>query len=274
VESACSLLEAYGDEARILAGGSELMLLLKMGVTQPAHVIDIKRIAGLDGLAIDDQTGALHIGALVRHRSLETSPLVASHFPLIVEMEQRLANVRIRNVGTLAGNLCFAEPHADPGTLLLAYGARLKLHGAAGERTLPIANFFLDYYTTAVQPTELLTQVEIPGLEGYRGAYLRFCPAERPMVTAALLVKWREDRCEDVRIALGCVAPQPFRLDEDLKGKTDREILSIGREIAERAAALCDPVEDIWGSKEYKKQIAKALVIEGLSRVCLGERSQ
>src|SRR5262249_11022961 len=154
VESACSLLTEYGDDARILAGGSELLLLMKMGLSRPAHVVDIKRIPGLGTLSFDDRTRTLRVGALVRHRALESSPAVHSHFPLLVEMERHLANVRIRNVGTLAGNLCFAEPHADPGTLLLAYGANLKLHSRAGERTLPVSRFFLDYYTTAMEPGE------------------------------------------------------------------------------------------------------------------------
>ena len=166
LREASSLLSEFKGDARVLAGGSELILLLKMGLAQVGHIIDIKRISGLGGLEYDAGTKRLRIGPLVTHRTLEKSELVRNHFPLIVVMEKQLANVRIRNVGTLAGNLCFAEPHADPGTLLVAHNAAVTLCGGEGERVLNLEDFFLDYYETVLRNDELVAEITIPETRG------------------------------------------------------------------------------------------------------------
>lgn len=270
--AALTLLAEHPEDARVLAGGSELNLLLKMGLAAPGHVVNIKKIAGLDHLDYDAGAKTLRIGALVTHRALEKSPVVAEHFPLIVEMEKQLANVRIRNVGTLAGNVSFAEPHADPGTLLTAYGARVKLQSTSGERTLSMEEFFVDYYQTALKSGELLTEIEIPKpAENCRGAYLRFCPGERPMAGVAALIEWRNGACVNARVALGCVGPTPIRateVEEWLAGKSGEEILAGAETLGGRAAAVSQPLEDIWGTVEYKRQIVKTLVARSLAQLC------
>jgi carbon-monoxide dehydrogenase medium subunit len=272
LERAASLLAERGEDARVLAGGSELILILKMGLAAPKHIVNIKNIPGLDRLDYDPSSQLLRIGPLVTHRVLEKSPVVNDHFPLIHEMEKQLANVRIRNVGTLAGNLAFAEPHADPGTVLLAYNARVKLSSARRERMLGMGEFFVDYYETAMRSDELLTEIEIPKpAPTASGAYLRFCPGERPMVGAAVLLRWENQLCEGARLALGCVAPTPIRLPELeqwLAGKSREEVLAHIDHLGDQAAAMCQPLEDIWGSVEYKKQIVKTLVGRALTRVC------
>ncbi|MBI4528262.1 MAG: xanthine dehydrogenase family protein subunit M [Deltaproteobacteria bacterium] len=272
VESAASLLDRYGGEAKILAGGSELILLLKMGLASYGHLVDIKKIPGLDFLDYDPADKKLRIGALVTHRALELSSIVQEHFPLVRDMERQLANVRIRNAGTLAANLCFAEPKADPGTLLLAYGASIKARNAKRERSLSVDDFFVDYYKTALDPDEILTEVQIPKLpDNFRGAYLRFCPGERPTVTAAVLVRGNGSVADEIRIALGCVGPKPVRareVEEDLKGKGVDEIFDTAMEAGEKATLLSDPLEDLWGSVEYKRHIVKVLVGRGLRQLC------
>jgi len=178
-ESACSLLSKYGEDARILAGGSELIFLLKLGL--------------------------VNVRALVTHRAIERSETVREHLPLLVEMESQVANIRIRNVGTLAGNLCFAEPHADPGTLLVAYQAKVKAHNTRGERTINVSDFFVDYYQNALAEDEILTEVEIPKLgPNFSTTYLRFCPGERPTAAVALVMDWNSEGCENLRLVLGC----------------------------------------------------------------------
>ncbi len=278
VEAASSLLARYGEGVKVLAGGSELILLLKLGLIGPAHIIDIKKIPRLDFLDYDPNAKALRIGPLVTHRALELSSAVRERFPLLLEMERRLANVRIRNVGTLAGNLCFAEPHADPGTLLIAYEARIKARNAKRERRLGLSEFFVDYYKTALDEDEVLTEIEIPELQdGFQGTYLRFCPGERPTVTVAVLIRWKEAGSQEVRIALGCVGPRPIRateVEEGLKGKSAQEILHTAMDAGARASLLCDPLEDLWGSVEYKRQIVKTLVARGLSRLCEKRREE
>ena len=268
---ASSLLSEFKGDARVLAGGSELILLLKMGLAEVSHIVDIKRIPGLAGLDYDARAKQLRIGPLVTHRELEKSQIVRDHFPLIVEMEKQLANVRIRNVGTLAGNLSFAEPHADPGTLLVAHNAWVTLSSGEGERVLNLEDFFVDYYETVLRNDELLAEITIPKpAENSLGAYLRFCPGERPMVGVALLAEWSNGVCSKPRLVLGCVGPKPLRASEAeewMAGKSRDEIHAGADELGAKAARMCQPLEDIWGSVEYKKQIVKTLVARAISAV-------
>lgn len=268
VGEASSLLSELQGEARILAGGSELILLLKMGLAEVSHVVDIKRIPGLARLDYDEGAQRLTIGPLVTHREVEKAEIVRRHFPLIVEMEKQLANVRIRNVGTLAGNLSFAEPHADPGTLLVAHNAAVKLSGSAGERVLNLEDFFVDYYETVLKKDELLTEITVPKPPANsRGAYLRFCPGERPMVGVAFLAQWDNGVCTSPRLVLGCVGPKPLRGSEAeawMAGKSREEIQAGADDLGVLAAQASDPLEDIWGSVEYKKQIVKTLVARAI----------
>lgn len=272
LEEACTLLTEHGEDIKILAGGSEIILLLKMGLATAKHVVDIKGIGGLDSLVFAPELQGLCVGGLVTHRTLETSDIVREHFPLIVEMERQLANVRVRNVGTLGGNLCFAEPHADPGTLLLAYGARVKARSVRGERTINLAEFFVDYYETVLEHDEIVVEIGIPKLDGeVIGRYLRFCPGERPMVSVAVLIEWGNGECRDVRLAVGCVGPKPFRaveVEESLKSKSAAEISAEALKAGESVAHFCDPSPDMWGSTEYKRQIVKTLVCRGLQEIC------
>jgi len=278
IKEASALLTEHAGDIRILAGGSELILLLKMGLVRVGHVVDIKSIGEMSILEFDQASDSLRIGGLVTHRELENSDLVRRHFPLIVDMERQVANVRVRNVGTLGGNLCFAEPHADPGTLLLAYDAKLKAWSHRGQRSLNIADFFLDYYETALQADEVLTEIVVPKMKGdVSGTYLRFCPGERPIIAVALLMAWAGGGCSDARLAVGCVGPKPFRaaeIEADLRGKAADEIASRALTLGERTALMCDPLPDIWGSTEYKRQIVKTLVSRGLEKLCGGGKAR
>jgi carbon-monoxide dehydrogenase medium subunit len=247
-----------------------------MGLASAKHIVNIKRIPGLAHVDYEPDSETLRIGALVTHRVLEKSEVVGAHFPLIVDMERQLANVRIRNVGTLAGNVSFAEPHADPGALLLAYDAKVKLSSLGGERTLKMGDFFVDYYQTALKHGELLTEIEIPKpAQNSGGAYLRFCPGERPMVGVAAFLEWKNGACSAARLALGCVGPTPIRpaeVEEGLAGKTRGEILARAEELGAIAAQMSRPLEDVWGSVEYKRQVVKTLVARSLAQVCQGNR--
>jgi carbon-monoxide dehydrogenase medium subunit len=255
-----------------LAGGSELILPLKFGLLSTKHIIDVKSVAGLDHLEFDHRARVLRIGTLVTHRALETSETVRHYCPVLVEMERHVANIRIRNVGTLGGNICFAEPHSDPGTLLVAYKAKLRVRNEKRERTFDVQDLFADYYKTTLEENELLTEIEIPQPgNNVTGTYLRFCPGERPIVGIATVVTWKDGTAEDVRLVLGCVGPTPIRVmevEQRLHGKSPEEISANATEAGERAALLCDPLEDLWGSIEYKRQIVKILVMRGLSKLC------
>lgn len=271
---ALALLSEHNGETKILAGGTELLLLLKMGLIGANHIIDIKKISGIDRIDYDLQASAVRIGPLVTHRTLEKSEIVQREFPLLAEMERDLANVRIRNVGTLAGNLCFAEPHADPAAVLAVYEATVTLRSAEGERRVGINDFFTDYFETVLQRNELLTNIEVPKLaDNFRGSYLRFCPGEWPMVTVALLTRWADGACAEARLGLGCVGPKPIRVgqfEEALRGQSGDELAAKADGLADIAAESCDPLADLWGSVEYKRQIVKNLVRDGLRSQCDG----
>ena len=272
LEEASSLLAKHGEEAKILAGGSELVLLFKMGLAKAKHVVDLKGLGGLDRIEFYSKRKVLRVGALVTHRMLETSSVVRQYYPIFAEMERQVANVRVRNLGTLGGNLCFAEPHADPGTLLLAYQAEVKARSPSGERTLRIDDFFVDYYQTDLREDEILTEVEIPLLgDNFCGTYRRFCPGERPTIGMALLIEWQDGICRDARLVLGCVGPKPIRaweVEEAVRGEPAEEISAKALDAGERAASLVDPPPDVWGSTDYKRQIVKALVSRGLQDLC------
>jgi carbon-monoxide dehydrogenase medium subunit len=152
VGEASRALQLHGDAASIYAGGSELLLLLRHRLVEYDYLIDVKRIPDLREFRWDG--GVLQVGAAVTHRELERSPVVAEHLPLLAEVESRVANVRVRNVGTLGGNLCFNDPHSDPGTLLLVHDARVELQQGRSKRQVSLEDFWLGSYETVLEQDE------------------------------------------------------------------------------------------------------------------------
>src|SRR5215475_944873 len=163
VSEASAELARLGDEAKVYAGGTELIPLLRLGLVHYTHLVDIKRIPALGELAWDGQT--MHIGSAVTHRQLERSAAVAEHLPLLQQAAALVANVRVRNVGTLGGNLCFGDPHSDPAPVLLVYNTRVKIGKHGEERSIGLDEFYMGLFETAIAPDELLVEVEVePGL--------------------------------------------------------------------------------------------------------------
>jgi len=263
---ASRLRGALGEEAAFYAGGTELLLVMKEGLLRYAHLIDLKTIGGLDGIGVDATTGALCLGALATHAAIEHSPVVAERFPLLAEVERSVANVRVKNVGTLGGNLCFAEPHADPGPLFLACEATVRLEGAAGARDLPIGQFFVDAYQTARAPEEVLTQIRVPRFGPHtRGVYLRFGWHERPAlgVALALTLDPGHTQVADLRVAVGGVTLRPTRLrgvEDRARGRGLDEVLASLETVGGAAAGDVRPTSDLYGSAEYKGAMVKVFV--------------
>src|SRR5467141_620659 len=176
---ASQMLAHYGEEAGIYAGGTELLLAMRHQALNYRHLIDLKVVPGLDSIEVRD--GSLEIGATSTHRSIERSALVRENQPVLAEMESQVANVRVRATGTLGGNLCFAEPHSDPATLLLALGATARVQGRAGTKALEIDRLITGAYETSLAADELLASVEIPlPAKSQRAAYVKFQLHERP----------------------------------------------------------------------------------------------
>ena len=157
---AAEMLDHYGDNGALYAGGTELLLAMRHDLLRYEHLIDIKAVAGLDG--IERRDSHLHIGAAATHRAIERSPVVRELLPVMAEMEANVANVRVRATGTLGGNLAFAEPHSDPATLLLALGGTARAQGKSGERTLAMDELLAGAYENSLARDEVLTGVDVP----------------------------------------------------------------------------------------------------------------
>jgi aerobic carbon-monoxide dehydrogenase medium subunit len=271
VEEASRLLGRYGDDAGFYAGGTELLLVMKEGLLRYTHLVDLKTIPGLDRIAYDTAANTLRIGALATHAAVERSPVVARHFPLLTEVESTVANVRVKNVGTLGGNLCFAEPHADPGTLCVACDAVVRLEGPAGGRDVPAGEFFVGAYETARRPDEVLTGIRLPAPgPRTRGVYMKFGFHERPTLGVAVLLTLDGDgdaRIADTRVAVGCVNPRPTRLfgvEAKVNGRTVADVLRTLKEISEAAAGDVAPADDLHGTADYKMEMTKVFVRRAL----------
>ena len=278
VKDASDLLAQYGESAKVYAGGTELLLAMKEGLIDYEHLINIKKIGNLDQVKLED--GGIHIGALSTHRKLAYSPLLQEHLPAFVLMEGNVANIRVREVGTLGGNLSFAEPHADPGTLLLVLGATLVAEKASSKRQIPMEQFFADAYETCLEPDELLTGIKVPLPPARSGVgYLKFGYLERPSVGVALLLALDGGggSVADVRIAVGCVGPIPKRVEEAegiLKGKGLDEASHLVAKAGEIASHVSQAISDLHGSQDYKEHIVQVLlkrVFQHAHRQCLPE---
>ena len=257
VEEARELLLRHGDDAAVICGGTELLLLLKLGYAGYGHLVDIRGIEELGGIRADD--GTLVIGATATHREIERSPLVAERLPALARMERHVANIRVRNVGTLGGNLCFSDPHSDPATFLLALDAEAEWSGGRG----PLADFLVGPYETALGPGELLRSIRIPAPgRDVRIAHRKLAFHERPAATVTCAVRVRDDSVAEVRIAVGSVGARAVRAREAearLAGVSIGDGTALG-EAADLAADGSGAVEDANGSREYKLQLVRVLV--------------
>ena len=260
-EEARELLLRHGDDAAAICGGTELLLLLKLGYAVYGHLVLISGIPALRGIRADN--GSLVIGAGSTHREIETSPLVLELLPALAAMERRVANIRVRNVGTLGGNLCFSDPHSDPSTFLLALDAEAEW----ADRRAPLHEFLTGPYQTALAPGELLRAIRIPlPTADTRIVHQKLAFHERPAATVTVAVHVQEQTITKARIAVGSVGPQAVRADAAearLGGVATSDAKAIG-EAADRAAEASQPVEDANGSAEYKRELVRVLVVRCL----------
>ena len=265
VAEASELLERLGERAVIYSGGTELLLVAKMGLTEFTALVDVKRIPELRQVSAN---GELTIGGAVTHREVERSDAVLRGWPALAEMERHVGNIRVRNMGTIGGNLCFADPHSDPATFLLAVGGQLTLQrGSGAPRRLPVDEFVRGPYKTALEPGELLVSVNVPALpEGARVVHRKISFRERPAITVAARLEVRDGSVTGARLAVGSVSVRPVR-------PTDAESLLEGADagsvdlaaVGEAAVAAVQPVEDLNGSADYKRQLIRVLTARVLA---------
>jgi aerobic carbon-monoxide dehydrogenase medium subunit len=262
VAEASEVLARDGREAAIYAGGTELLLVLKEGLLRAASLVDVKRIPGLADIRADD--GRLTVGALATHRALERSELVRARCPLVAGVARHVANVRVRNVGTVGGNLAFADPHSDLATLFLVFDGTVRLGSTAGERAMPLDAFVRGPYETARAEDEVLTSVGLtPWPAGTVGAYVKFGVYERPTLGIAVALTRDGGVVTDARLAVGCVTPRPERrpeAEERLRGLTAADVARHAGEVAALAARGIEPVDDLHGSGGYKRAMVEVFV--------------
>ncbi len=264
VSEASDVLERLGDAAAVVAGGTELLLVMKLGFADYAHLVDVKRIAALGGIV--ERDGTLVIGGAVTHRAVERSPLVRSGWAALARMTSGLANPRVRGTGTWGGNLCFADPHSDLATFLLAADARVVLQRArSAPRRLGIDEFLLWSYETALDPTELLVAVEVPPVDaGVALAHERFTVHERPAATVTVHLAVEGGAVGRVRLSVGSVGGTPVRLAAAERLLDGRQLDELGTELfaslARAAQDDVDPVDDAEGSVRYKRQLVRVLL--------------
>ena len=266
VAEACGLLKRYAGEARPYAGGAYLSIVMKQGLLEPKALVNIKKIEELKGVRFDPAEG-LTLGALVTHHEIETSEIVRRAFPVLCEVEKEVANIRVRNVGTVGGNLASGEPLTDLAQVFISLDARVKIAGASGERAIPLEELFVDFYQTSLADDEILTHVVVPPLPARSGVeYIRFSSSsvvDKPCVGVSVRLSLEPAKkvCRVARIVLGCVAPVPMRArkaEQVLEGKSFRPELV--EEAASSAAQECSPVSDLRGSEQYKRAIVRTLV--------------
>ncbi len=263
LDEAFEAFAAADGEGAYIAGGTELLQVMKMGFGQFETLIDLKAIAQLQGIEVTE--GSLRIGATTTHRSIERSAEVLGAFPGLVDLERHVANVRVRSTGTLGGNLAFAEPHSDPATLLLACDARVELCGPAGDRSMLLSEFLIGPLATARAPEEIVAGVRIPAARSGEGrAYGKLAFFERPAASVAVRLSVRDGVIEEATVAVGSFTEVPVIVEPAgaaLVGAA-AEPATLDRALSAAAAAFggLDAIEDLNGSADYKRHLAGVLL--------------
>jgi len=258
-----ALMEKHGDDGRVMAGGTSLIIMMRQRLLTPKVVISLARLPKFDKISYSANDG-LRIGAGARHRDIELSKAVQQHYPLLHETFRKVAQPRIRNMGTVGGNLAAGDPLTDPGASLIALDAEVTLTSSKGQRTLRLDEFFIDYYQTAMEPGELLTEIHVPPAARQGWSHIKFTPRsveDFATVGVAITVRTMDGICEDVRLGLNSVSStivHAQKAEAILRGKpiNDERL----REMGEIAASECDPTDDNRGSAEYKRELVKVLV--------------
>lgn len=271
VADASRLVADFGDDCRVIAGGTALMLALRQRLLTPGHLVSVGHLPALRGIAVDAE-GWLRIGALSTHAEVAASPAVRAGWPMLADMASRVANPQVRHQGTLGGNLCYADPATDPPGCLLALDAQVVLASTRGARTLAMNAFIVDYYTTALEPDELLTGIRVPPQPadsvGLYTRHLRTAAEHRPLASVALWARRQGMACSEIRIAVGASTPVPVRVaraEGRLAGRTiTPDALA---EAAAIVAADIDPLDDARGGADYRRHIVGVVARRGLAQL-------
>ncbi len=278
IEEALFMLFQHGKEAKVIAGGTDLLPQMKKRELAPRYVIGLKNIGGLDYIEYDRARG-LRIGPLATLHAVEASPIVNERFPALAQATYSMASAQIRNMGTVVGNICNAVPSADTAPALIVLAAKVKVASHRnGERVIPVEELFAGPAETVLSHDELVLEVQVPDPVAHRGSayvkHMQRSAMDLAIVGVAAAITAADRRCDDVRIALAAVAPTPIRAREAegmLKGKVFAA-RSVER-AAEAAAAESRPISDIRASLEYRRAMVRVLTRRALNQAWAEGRS-
>jgi carbon-monoxide dehydrogenase medium subunit len=274
LDEAIAVLGRLGDTAKILAGGQSLIPAMRFRLAAPEVLVDIGRIRDL--AYVEERGDHLAIGAMTCEHALESSPVVASSYPLLLDTAKVIADPLVRNKATVGGNLAHADPANDHPATMLAYGVRVVVRGAKGTRTIGIDDLFVGLFETSLAPGEILTEIQIPKpAKGTGGAYLKIERKVGDYAVAAVAVQLElaGHAIKTARIGLTNVSPIPMRAknaEAALAGKqpTDDVLEAAGK----AAAAECNPSADLRGQVDYKRDLVRVLIKRAVRRAI--ERAQ
>ncbi len=263
LKEALDLLSQYKDDCKVICGGQSLLIILRQRLLVTEYLLDIKRLNELNYVNFDPTEG-LRIGAVTSHRAIEKSDLIKEKYRVLADMETKLATIQTRNWGTIGGNLAHGDAAGDPAPVLMTLGAGVKVGNAEKERIIPLDEFYVDLFDTALEEDELLLEVQVPAPPPRMGAvYEKFnlLASDQGIVAVAVSVTLNDDStCKDARIALGNAASIAIRAKEAeqmLVGqKFDEDLFE---KVGETAAENCDPVSDIHASEDYRRHLVKTL---------------
>ncbi|MFQ5826598.1 MAG: FAD binding domain-containing protein [Dehalococcoidia bacterium] len=272
LDEATAFLLREGEKARVLAGGTDLLPLLKQRAIRPRYLVNIKRISHLDSISHVDG-GGLRIGALTTIRTLETSAPLRDGWGMVAQAAGHLGSVQVRNIATVGGNLCHGVPSAETAPALIALSAEAALSGPQGRRSLPLEDFFTGPGTTVLGAGELLAELLLPPPPSPSGGvYLKLSPRGAMDIAVVGVAAWialdgRDGSCRDCRLVLGAVAPTPFRVkraEDVLRGEkvTERLIDAAARTAMEESR----PISDVRASAEYRREMVGVLTRRALSQ--------
>lgn len=274
VHEACEILGRYDGEARVIAGGTALVLMVRQGFVSPRALVRLDRIPGLAGIAVEDSV--LRLGATSTLRAVSESSVVRGSLPALAATCHLVGNVRVRNAATVGGNVCEADYASDPPGLLVALDAIARIQGPAGTREIPVRNLITDFYETSLAANEIVTEIRVPLLPaGAHAVYLKYVTRsseDRPCVGATAVVLL-DDRGNlgDLRVAVGAVSGTPIRLPEvEARAVGQRPTADLFREIGARYAEAADPVSDARGSADYRKRMVAVFVRRALQEAADG----
>jgi carbon-monoxide dehydrogenase medium subunit len=272
IEEALAILKDLKDQARVMAGGTDILVQMKNREITPAYLVGIKNISSLDYIEYGPNDG-LRFGALSTVGSIENSSLIQKKYNILAQAVRSMASTQIRNVATIAGNLCSAVPAADTAPALLVSGAKLKLRNYQGIRVVPIEEFFTGPRRTVLREDELLAEIQVPDLTSdNKGVYLRHSLRKAMALASAsvaVMMNSEDQYCKDIKIALGAVAPTPHRAtgaEVVLRGQhLDDELIKKAARVASEEA---QPISDIRASADYRRELVRVLTARAIKQAC------